>query len=459
MTVHNMWGGRFSEAIHPDFKRLNESLNVDYRLLAEDLKGSIAWAESLQGAGVFTSEECREVVRALQQIPTDLEDSDFRRQVFEAGHEDVHSLVEELLRGKVGELAGKLHTGRSRNDQVATDLKMYVRSALTSDRQMLLALGQALARRAEISAALPMPGYTHLKRAEPVTFGHWCLAYVEMILRDADRLQCAIDRSNECPLGSAALAGTPLSIDRQKLAEALGFARPTANSIDAVSDRDFVVDAQYALSLMLVHLSRMAEDLIVFSTDEFGFVELPDALSTGSSRMPHKKNPDLLELVRGHAARSIGDLTGTLALLKGIPLSYNKDLQLDKEPLFRMQDVLEALLPALTALIERMKVNGPIMRDAASSDVLLATEVADAMSARGIGFRTAHEQVSSRVAIAQQRGISLRESGHGGDITATDLEALDVDSSLARKNVFGGTAPGQVARAAAAALQKLRDLR
>jgi len=459
MTDGKMWGGRFSEAINPDFKKLNDSLSVDQELLAEDIKGSVAWAGALEFAGVFTTEERGSVVAALEGIAVDLREAHHRQQALDAGHEDVHSLVEALLRERVGALAGKLHTGRSRNDQVATDLKIHVRGALAGNRQMLLDLSEALATRAEAGAALPMPGYTHLKRAEAITFGHWCLAYVEMFFRDADRLACAIERADECPLGSAALAGTPLPIDRNALAGALGFSRPTANSLDAVSDRDFVADGLYALSMLLIHLSRMAEDLIVFSSDEFGFVELPDALSTGSSRMPHKKNPDLLELTRGYAARSIGELTGMLSLLKGLPLSYNKDLQLDKEPFFRMQEVLASLLPAMTSLIARLKLNAAVMREASSSDLLLATEVADAMAERGVAFRTAHEEVGKKVAQAHERGISLRQAGAGDGVTSGDLDALDVDRALARKQSFGGTAPARVLAAASVALQKIGRLR
>src|SRR5437764_6171982 len=278
-----------------------------------------------------------------------------------------------------------------------------------------------------------MPGYTHLKQAEPVTFGHWCLAYAEMLLRDRARFDAAIERGDECPLGCGALAGTPLPIDRDELAKSLGFARASANSLDAVSDRDFAFDYLFASALLLTHLSRLAEDLIFFSSDEVAMAELPDALATGSSRMPQKKNPDVLELIRGHAARSIGELTGLLALLKGLPLAYDKDLQLDKEPLFRMRATLAVALPALGALIGGLKLNRDRMRAAAGGPMLMATAVADAMAARGMPFREAHEKVGQQLAsidkLAKEYGVTL-------------------DGIVAQKNSFGGTAPEQVKEAA-----------
>jgi argininosuccinate lyase len=294
------------------------------------------------------------------------------------------------------------------------------------------ALAQALAVKASEHASTPMPGYTHLKQAEPVTFGHWCLAYVEMLRRDRSRMQDARSRGDECPLGSAALAGTPLAIDRERLAKSLGFARATANSLDAVSDRDFAAEYLFAASLTLTHLSRLAEDLIFFTSDEAGYAELPDALATGSSRMPQKKNPDVLELTRGYAARSLGELTGFLALLKGLTLAYNKDLQLDKEPLFRTRGVLAVLLPVLTALVVGLKIH-PKMSEAAASPLLLATDAADELAAKGIPFREAHDIVS------REGRQSLNSVG----------------AVLAKKNVFGGTAPARVLAAAKAALETL----
>ncbi|MFP5247007.1 MAG: argininosuccinate lyase [Thermoanaerobaculia bacterium] len=416
-----MWGGRFSEGPSALLRALNDSFAFDRELFAEDVEGSVAWAVEIGHAGVLTSDEVSALVNALRALT-----------LSESDAEDVHSFVASSLRNTVGELAGKLHTGRSRNDQVATDLKLWLKKACNDASALAKALARALAQRAVDEAATPMPGYTHLKQAEPVTFGHWCLAYVEMLQRDIARIDDAHARGDECPLGSGALAGTPLPIDRERLAHSLGFARATKNSLDAVSDRDFAAEYLFAASLLLTHLSRLAEDLIFFTSDEAGYAELPDALATGSSRMPQKKNPDVLELTRGYAARSLGELTGFLALLKGLPLAYNKDLQLDKEPLFRTRTLLAVLLPALTALISGLKLTDK-MREAASSPLLLATDAADELAAQGVPFREAHEIVS-------------RE----GRASSNSVERV-----LAKKSVFGGTAPDRVLAAAKAALETL----
>ncbi len=441
-----LWGGRFETSSSELLRRFNDSFAFDVQLLAEDITGSIAWAMALGRAGVLVDDEVTAIVEGLQTIdPPSATD----------GFEDVHSYVEAKLRQRVGDLAGKLHTGRSRNDQVATDLKLWFKHACAELDELIVSLGRTLAYRAEEEAATPMPGYTHLKRAEPVTYGHWCLAWVEMLLRDLSRLRDAVARGDECPLGSGALSGTPLNIDRQALAESLGFARATANSLDAVSDRDFAAEYLFVTSLMLMHLSRLAEDLIFFTSDEVAFAELPDALATGSSRMPQKKNPDVLELVRGHAARALGELTGLLALLKGLPLAYDKDLQLDKEPLFRMRGTLAVALPALTKLLAKLKLNRETMRLNASHDLLLATEVADALASRGIPFRKAHEIVSARIGEAIRGGKTLGQLGANDQITDIDLAALDVDRALTKRNAYGGTSPERVKEAAAVALQKL----
>jgi argininosuccinate lyase len=421
-TKNAMWGGRFSEGPSALLRALNDSFAFDRQLFAEDVEGSIAWARAIAEAGVISTDESSLLIEALRSLT--LEESDV---------EDVHSYVEEELRKRVGALAGKLHTGRSRNDQVATDLKLWLKKACDDADALVTALAKALARRALEEADTPMPGYTHLKQAEPITFGHWCMAYVAMLQRDLARLDDAWERGDECPLGSAALAGTPLQIDRPKLAQSLGFARPTANSIDAVSDRDFAAEYLFAASMLLSHLSRMSEDLIFMTSDEAAYAELPDALATGSSRMPHKKNPDVLELTRGHAARAIGELTGFLALLKGLPLAYNKDLQLDKEPLFRTRTTLAMLLPALTALVSTLRIDRERMRAAASNPLLVATDAADELAATGIPFREAHEIV-----------------GREGTRSHNSIETI-----LAKKDVFGGTAPERVRAAAQSALETL----
>ncbi len=452
MARKQLWGGRFAEPPAQALKAFNDSFSFDRALLAEDVRGSICWAQALGAAGVLAAAEVRKLVVALEEVAAEAAKAGIPA---DADDEDVHSFVEARLAAKVGPLAGKLHTGRSRNDQVATDLRLYVKDALAEGASAARALALALAQRAEAESATPMPGYTHMKRAEPVTFGHWCLAYVEMLRRDAARFDAALSRADECPLGSGALSGTPVPVDREALARSLGFLRPTANSLDAVSDRDSAAEYLFTAALLFVHVSRLAEDLIAFTSDEFGFAALPDALATGSSRMPQKKNPDVLELARAHAGRTIGELTGLLAILKGLPLAYDKDLQLDKEPVFRVRGVLPVALLALTGLVAGLRLDRARMAAAASDDRLLATELADALAKRGIPFREAHETVGRRIAEAEALGASLAALGPKGDITEKDLAALDVRRALAKRDVTGGTAPRQVARAARAAVRRL----
>lgn len=452
MKSRKLWGGRFSVPTAALLRALNDSFGVDRRLLPEEIRASKAWARALRRAGVLTAAELRRLIDGLDRIGAD---AGARPMPPGEEPEDVHSFVEAELTRRVGRLASRLHTGRSRNDQVATDIRLWLRQAFVDGRAGTLRLAAALASRARAEAASPMPGYTHMKQAEPITFGHWCLAYVEMLLRDADRAVAALQRAGECPLGSGALAGTPLKVDRRRLASELGFARPTMNSLDAVSDRDAAADYLYFGAMLMVHLSRLAEDLIAYSSDESAIIELPDALSTGSSRMPHKKNPDLLELARAHAGRSIGELTGLLTVLKGLPLAYNKDLQLDKEPVFRLADTLDSLLPALTSLVATMRFDAVRARHLAGAESLLVTEIADAMAARGVPFRDAHEQVGRRMMTAALAGKSLADIGPGGGITASDLRAMDLTHALGRRNVQGGTAPAQVRRQAAAALRRI----
>ncbi len=430
--TNRMWGGRFDAAPSQLLKALNDSFAFDRELFAADVQGSMAWATALGGAGVLNVDEVEAIVEALDAVQPPDHFADF---------EDVHTYVEVKLREKVGPLAGKLHTGRSRNDQVATDIKLWLRNASNELTAAAKDLARTLAQRAVDEAATPMPGYTHSKRAEPVTFGHWCLAYVEMLQRDLARIASAAERNNTCPLGAGALAGTPLNVDRAALAKSLGFSRAAANSIDAVSDRDFAIEYLFESALLLSHLSRLAEDVIFFSSDETHFLELPDALATGSSRMPQKKNPDVLELVRGHAARSIGELTGLMALMKGLPLAYDKDLQLDKEPLFRMRATLAVVLPALTALAAGLKLDRDAMRKAASDDMMFATAVADALAAGGTPFREAHEIVSSNLEKLHKLAAE---------------HAVTLESVLAKKAALGGTSPERVAEAAKKALEALR---
>jgi len=426
--TQKLWGGRFEGEPSQLLRRLNDSFAFDRELFDEDVEGSIAWARAIADVGVLSEDELDAILGALARIATP-SDGDY---------EDVHSYVEAKLYELIGAGAGKLHTGRSRNDQVATDLKLWLKRACDEAIEIVTSLAKTLATRALQEAATPMPGYTHSKQAEPITFGHWCLAYVEMLSRDGERFASAVVRGDECPLGSGALAGTPLPIDREALARSLGFAHATANSLDAVSDRDFAAEYLFAASMLLSHLSRMAEDLIFFTSDEAGYAELPDAMATGSSRMPQKKNPDVLELTRGYAARSIGELTGFLALLKGIPLAYDKDLQLDKEPLFRTRNVIATLAPAVKELVAGLSLDRDRMRAAAGSDGLIATGVADAIASTGIPFREAHDQVSRNLA---NLGAMAKEHG------------VTLDGMLAKKSALGGTAPARVAEAAQRALE------
>jgi argininosuccinate lyase len=385
-----MWGGRFHDAPSALLRALNDSFAFDRELFALDVEGSIAWARAIGAVGALTGEEVEAIVDALGKI----EPPGVAPAILPASYEDVHSYVESKLYDRIGSLAGKLHTGRSRNDQVATDLKLWLKNASHDAIDRVDALCAALQEKAEPAK---MPGYTHSKQAEPITFALWCGAYIEMLSRDLSRFRDAIQRGDECPLGSGALAGSPLPIDREKLAKSLGFARATRNSLDAVSDRDFAAEYLFAATMLMLHLSRLAEDLIFYTSDEAGYAELPDSMATGSSRMPQKKNPDVLELARGHAGRAIGELTGLLSVIKGLPLAYDKDLQLDKEPLFRIRTVISLVVPAVAAVISGLELNRDKMRDAASSDLLVATSYADKLAATGMPFREAHEIVGKAI--------------------------------------------------------------
>jgi argininosuccinate lyase len=380
-----MWGGRFAAEPSKLLRALNDSFAFDRELFAEDVQGSIAWARAIGECGVLSAGDIETIVDALAAIaPPSNED-----------YEDVHSYVESKLYETVGPLAGKLHTGRSRNDQVATDLKLWLKKACAEAIEHIEGLQMSLRDKSDDTAI--MPGYTHSKQAEPITFALWCGAYIEMLTRDLSRFEDAQRRGDESPLGSGALAGTPLAVDREKLAKSLGFARATRNSLDAVGDRDFAAEYLFAATMLLSHLSRLAEDLIFYTSDEAAYAELPDAMATGSSRMPQKKNPDVLELARGHAGRAIGELAGLLAVLKGLPLAYDKDLQLDKEPLFRIRRVIALVLPAVAAIIDGLQLNRERMRAAASSDLLVATSYADKLAATGMPFREAHEIVGNAI--------------------------------------------------------------
>ncbi|PYV19827.1 MAG: argininosuccinate lyase [Acidobacteria bacterium] len=451
MADGKLWGGRFSSKPDPFFSEFNDSFAFDRALLEADIAGSLAWARALVRAGVFTARERRRVEAGLRGILEDHRRNPRRAESSRA--EDVHTYVEGELARRVGDLALKLHTGRSRNDQVATDLRLYLRDKAAAIGRQLDGLLRAVARLASRNVAVRLPGYTHLQRAQPVTFGHYLLAFGEMLLRDRQRLREAAARANVCPLGAAALAGTPYRIDRDRLARDLGFESAAANSMDAVSDRDFALDFLHFASLLLLHLSRLAEDLVLYASTEFAFIELDDSVASGSSIMPQKKNPDSLELIRGKAGRVFGHHVALLATLKGLPMTYNKDMQEDKEGLFDAVRTVEGCLRMATLVLDRLRLRPDNMRRATTGGYCNATELADYLAARGLPFRKAHELVGKVVRRAATLGVALEdlpleEYRRFSNLFEPDLySALDLERALARRSQRGGTAPAEVRRA------------
>ncbi|MDX2115799.1 MAG: argininosuccinate lyase [Planctomycetota bacterium] len=454
----SLWGGRFQNEADPLFRRFNDSLRFDYRLLRQDVQGSIAWAAAIESAGVITSAErgrLEEALRAIEQRWA----SD--PAVVASGAEDVHSFVETELIKFVGDLGKKLHTGRSRNDQVATDLRLWTRDEIDARLAELHAARAALLDLAEREIDTVLAGYTHLQRAQPVLLAHWALAYFEMLDRDADRLRDARRRVNVCPLGSGALAGTAYRIDRHALARALGFDYPSANSLDAVSDRDFVLETLAALAIAGAHLSRLAEDLIIYTSGEFAFLELSDAVTSGSSLMPQKKNPDAAELLRGKAGRLLGSFVSLAVTLKGLPLAYNKDLQEDKEPLFDAMDTLSMCLRMVPPILSGARVDRDRCAAAARGGHSNATELADYLVSRGVPFRQAHETTGRIVRLALERGCALEDlpldelKRFDTRIEADVRQSLTLDAVISRRDVPGGTAPSRVREALDAARRRL----
>jgi len=450
-----LWGGRFEGRPAPLMERLNASIDFDKRLWRHDLAGSRAHARMLADAGILAGEELTAILAGLDTIEGEIESGAF---TFDPALEDIHLNIEHRLTELVGEPGRRLHTARSRNDQVATDFKLFVRDALDRADELLRALQAVLIERAEAEAATIMPGFTHLQAAQPVTLGHHLLAYVEMFGRDRDRFAQARRRLNECPLGAAALAGTSFPIDRDQTAAALGFDRPTANSLDAVSDRDFALDYLGAAAIAAVHLSRLAEELVLWSTPQFGFVVMDDAFATGSSIMPQKRNPDAAELLRGKTGRVLGDLQALLVALKGLPLAYSKDMQEDKEPVFDAIDTLELGLEAARGMIETVRFDRAAMARAAGVGFTTATDLADwLVRVLGVPFRTAHGVAGRAVKAAEARACGLEElplevlQGFEPRITAAVFEVLGVERSVASRTSAGGTAPERVREAVAAA--------
>jgi argininosuccinate lyase len=458
-----MWSGRFRQPLDPEFERWQRSFPYDRRLLSFELAASRAHANALEHAGVLSSEELSEIVRTLGEIARRADSEPEFLNDPEA--EDVHHFVEKQLAALIGATGYKLHTGRSRNEQIATDLRLFVRQSIDTVQNLLADWIEAILARAESVGSNAMPAYTHLQPAEPVLVAHWLLAYVEMFLRDAARLADCRKRVNLCPLGSGAVAGATLTLNRQALAAELGFDGPTANSVDATSDRDFVIEFVDALSLLALHLSRWAEEMILFSTSAYGFVELPEPYSTGSSAMPQKKNPDLLELTRGKAARVMGCASTLQVLVKGLPLAYNKDLQETQEPLFDASDTIIGLLPLVTGFMNTVEFNDTKMNHAASSNFMNAWAAAAYLVERGVPSRLAHEAIGKAVQLAVERGCELQK------LSLADLQAihssfdagfhacLGLTEVLALHDVPGGTAPRHVKRALQNARERAASLR
>jgi argininosuccinate lyase len=454
-----LWGGRFSGRSDPVFEKFNASFSFDKRLLASDIEASHGYAQSLLEAGILNQDEARQIQSGLAEILRRA--SEDPASLAGAAAEDVHSFVEAELVRAVGEPGYKLHTGRSRNDQVATDLRIFLRGEIDSIVALIARLQRAMVDLAEQNRSLVMPGYTHLQRAQPILFAHYALAYYEMFKRDRLRLGEIRSRVNHLPLGSAALAGTSFDIDREALARRLGFEGVCANSLDAVSDRDYVIEFVSAAAVAMMHLSRLAEDLILYSTAEFGFVELGDAISTGSSIMPQKKNPDSLELIRGKASRVLGHHAGLLATMKGLPLAYNKDMQEDKEPLFDTIDTVAGSLTVMTTVLQNINLRGDRMAAAATADYSNATDLADYLVRKGLAFRRAHELVGKIVNHALSQGKQLAELPLGdyrlhSPLFDEDLyDSISIEASLANHRATGGTATDRVAEALERARREL----
>jgi argininosuccinate lyase len=444
----NLIRGRFKRARLPEVEAFSASLPFDRRLYRHDIRGSIAHARMLARQGLLNQAETRAIVAGLEEIEGEISGGGFH---FDIADEDIHLAVERRLIEKIGAAGGKLHTGRSRNDQVALDLRLYLRDGIDRMLGLLGALRQALLEVARDHTETVMPGYTHLQRAQPVSLAHHLLAYVEMLERDRQRFEQARERTDVMPLGAGALAGTTLPLDRRMVAQELGFSRIAENSIDAVSDRDFALDFLSASAILAVHLSRMAEEIILWSSGEFGFVELPDEFSTGSSMMPQKKNPDLLELIRGRSGRVIGDLVALLTVLKGLPLAYNSDLQEDKERVFDALDVLAPALDLTAKLWPRMSFRKERMR-AAAGGFALATDLAEYLVMRGMAFREAHETVGKMVRDALGSGRALEQLGledlrrYSDKFGPDALGVLSAERSLAARALPGGPAPATVRR-------------
>jgi argininosuccinate lyase len=448
-------GGRFGEAAEPGAQAFTASLPFDHRLWPYDLQGSEAWARALATSGVLMQAELDAILSGLATVRRELESGVFP---FRMELEDVHMNIEQRLIETIGPVGGKLHTGRSRNDQIAVDMRLWLREEIGAIQGALREVQAALIEQAERHRDSPMPGYTHLQRAQPIVLGHHLLAYVFMLQRDRGRFADARRRLDVLPLGAAALAGTTVPLDRHALARDLGFAAPSPNSLDAVADRDFAVEFCAAAAILAMHLSRLCEEIVLWASAEFGFVELPDAYSTGSSIMPQKKNPDIAELIRGKAGRVYGDLVRLLTLMKGLPLAYHSDMQEDKEAFFDAADTVRACLGILAPLLRALRFRPERLRLLAGESYSTATDLADYLVRKGLPFRSAHQLVGKVVALALGRGVGLHElpleelRALSPIFEADFREAVAVEASLAARNVYGGTGPKAV-------LQELAEAR
>lgn len=442
-----LWSGRFTENVSEFTQRFGASLPVDKALYAQDIAGSKAHAKMLATVGVISEDDAQQIAAGLDRVKADIESGDF---TFDINDEDIHMSVEKALTAEIGDAGARLHTGRSRNDQVATNTRLYAKQRATDLMRANVALRHALIGQAEANFGVILPGYTHLQHAQPVLFSHHMLAYVWMLARDYRRLQAARDAADACPLGAAALAGTTYPLDRQMTAGELGFASVIPNSLDAVSDRDFLLDLDYACAVSCMHLSRLCEELVFWSTSEFGFIELSDAFSTGSSIMPQKKNPDFAELIRGKTGRVIGNLVSLLVTMKALPLAYNKDLQEDKYGAIDSAKTLEDCLQCAAGMIETMSIKPENMLKQAKLGHLAATDVADYLAKRGLPFRHAHEVVGHLVLLCEQRGCNLDDLSFDDFKAASPLfkedivKALDLPSIVAARTTEGGTGEAAV---------------
>jgi argininosuccinate lyase len=457
------WGGRFEGGTDRRVEAFTESISFDYRLAKHDIRGSIAHARMLGKTGIIAASEAKKIVCGLQEIAAEIEAG---KAAFDPTLEDVHMNIEALLIEKVGQVGGKLHTARSRNDQVALDVRLFLREEIEASRSLVRSLQEAILKVAEENMEVIVPGYTHTQRAQPLLLSHHLLAYWEMLQRDQERLSDCYRRGNVLPLGAGALAGVTFPIDPDYVAKALHFPKVASNSLDAVSDRDFLLEFLGAASILMIHLSRLSEEIVLWSSAEFGFIELPDSFATGSSMMPQKKNPDVPELVRGKSGRVFGSLISLLTTMKGLPLSYNRDLQEDKEPLFDTVDTVKACLGILAEMLPQIRIHPARMRQAAEEGFLNATDLADYLARKGLPFRSAHEVVGKIIAYCLKKGksriedLSLKELRCFSPLFSQEVfPFISLEACVGRRKSPGGTAKERVSMAIRAAREKMGDLR